>query len=175
VTSAEVLRIIRAALARAASSGGTAITIADLDRYLVQLEAGTQKAGEIDLEKIRLASQEQLESFRDTLRSGSVALNSGILVNGGAAVALLAFIGHLVTGGASSTVSAFAGALIAYVVGVAAAAVGTGVRYVTQANYYSGKKIAGHVANYTAIFLGAASYGAFIIGGALCYRVFRGM
>ncbi len=166
MTTAEIVRLIRLKLAEAKGRGLAEVAIGEIDRDLAAVEAAIDKA----------SAEERLESFRIVNRSGELALQAAILVNGGAAVALLAFMGHLATEPRSVTAaSAFASALGLFVGGVAAGAIGTGARYVTQFFYHAEKRRPGHAFNFLSIALGGVSYAFFVAGGTSCYLLFSKM
>ncbi len=109
---------------------------------------------------------------KSVLSSGQAAMKSAFLINGGAAVALLAFIGHLVSIREVGHVSMFARPLIVFVGGVLSAALATGVTYVTLSCYHAGKFSQGNWANRVAVFLIALSYLAFALGVWNAYESF---
>ena len=77
-----------------------------------------------------------LEMFRSVIIYGQAALKSSILINGGAAVALMAFIGKIWgTELAVPAVEALTAAVLLFAFGVLASALGTGSTYVTQFSY----------------------------------------
>jgi hypothetical protein len=77
-----------------------------------------------------------LESFRQILALGQAVIKAATAINGGAAVALLAFIGHLSTStSAKFGVPPFAGALRYFVFGVFFAALSAGGMYFSQLAY----------------------------------------
>jgi hypothetical protein len=114
-----------------------------------------QQAHEMGLENVRAAlteyqvdTQRSLEMFRAGTTTGTETIKAAILINGGAAVAVLAFIGHLVAIHApSAAVMNFAWPLALFVIGVLASALASGITYVvhwcyvTALNYeFAGKK-----------------------------------
>ncbi len=121
---------------------------------------------QLHIEQTRSYSESQLEMFRAVITSGQTAIRSSFLMNGGAAVALLAFIGHLAAND-SAHVGAFADALSPFVWGVLVVSVVSGFTYLSQWFYYSDSKLsqlAGLFLNICSIVLGLASYGLFIRG-----------
>lgn len=102
---------------------------ADLEHYKAQLAAW--------VERQREASAINVEGFKSVILSGQNALRSGLLLNGGAAVALLAYIGKLSVE-ASAHVSDFALPLLLFVVGALAVVVNSGVTYLGQWFYFGG-------------------------------------
>ena len=78
-----------------------------------------------------------LELLKSVVTTAGVAIKSLILINGGAAVALLAFIGHLATSGTNTgaPVHAFAVPLLWFVIGVWTAALFAGFVAAAQKLY----------------------------------------
>jgi hypothetical protein len=68
------------------------------------------------------------------IKAAEAALRAGLLINGGAAVSVLAFIGSLATKEliAVSQLSRVAGSLVVFACGVAAAVLGLGLSYLTH-------------------------------------------
>jgi len=73
----------------------------------------------------------ELEMFRSVIASGQNALRSAFLLNGGAAVAVLAFLGKLADQH-QDRIAQFAGSLILFVVGVLSVTMATGATYLSQ-------------------------------------------
>jgi hypothetical protein len=129
-----------------------------------------------DLRRIRLAKRDEFRKtrFDVVVKSAESALKSAFLVNGGGAVALLAFFGQAARqpGPPSSWLAI---ALFVLVIGTALAAVATGLSFLAQYGYLAGKRRSwlGRAArNITAlnIVLVLFSYGCFIIAGFIAYR-----
>ena len=77
-----------------------------------------------------------LEMFKSVLEAGRAAVASALLVNGGASVAILAFLANVaIKSEAVVRAPAMAGALMWFASGVLAAAVASGITYVTQLLY----------------------------------------
>lgn len=117
---------------------------------------------------------QRLEMFRSVITSGQGALKSTFFLNGGAAVALLAFIGHLAQF-SPAKVPVLAACLLPFALGVLATAVTAGFTYLSQwfyasSNPYSRK--AGFALNILCILLGLGSYGLFAWGLFSTYRTF---
>lgn len=115
-----------------------------------------------------------LEMFRSVISSGQNALKSMFLLNGGASVALLAFIGHLAQFRAAM-VNVFSTCLLPFVIGVLVIAMASGFTYLSQW-LYAGNSPKSHkwglVVNILCIILGFASCGFFIWGICRSYSVF---
>lgn len=108
----------------------------------------------------------ELEMFRSVITSGQAAIKSSFFLNGGAAVAMLAFIGHLAQFKAEK-VPEFAACLVPFAYGVFAIAAASGLTYLTQWFYASDlprvQKV-GFWLNILCILLGFTSYGLFAMG-----------
>ena len=151
--STEVVEVLRGAVGNTKEAGVKQVSIADLEAFSARLAETVARtpadaaAGDATMEVYRaelsawVSSRQQdhehnLEMLRATIATGQSALKSALLVNGGAAVALLAFIGGAWSSnkiaGALPDISA---ALLLYVFGVIAAAVAAGVTYLSQAGY----------------------------------------
>jgi hypothetical protein len=109
-------------------------------------------------------SRAELEVLRTVIEFGKAALQSAILINGGAAVAILAYLGK-----SADAQHSVARGLLAFVFGVLGAAVGTGVAYVSQCQYLSGKQCAGRCLRAIAMILVGVSYVLFGLGAWLSY------
>lgn len=115
----------------------------------------------------------QLELFRSAIASGQGAIKSSLLLNGGASVALLAFIGHLAQF-RPTAVPTFGACLLPFAFGVLAIAITSGTTYLSQWFYASPRLFAfklGFAFNIICILLGLTSYGLFTWGLLATYRV----
>lgn len=140
---------------------------AELEHYKAQLAAWVEKQKEV--------SNLNLEGFKSVILAGQAALRSAILLNGGAAVAILAYIGKLSVD-APASVSQFAFPLLLFVLGALAIAVASGVTYLTQWFYFGGSAWqwrVGFALNMLSILLGLMSYGLFAAGTWLAYLEFK--
>jgi len=189
--ASEIVEILRNAIAATKESGVENISLADLEAYAARLEktaAATpddMAAGEAVMEKYRadhkewLSSVQQqhensLEMLRSTITVGQSALKSALLINGGASVALLAFIGTVwSSNGAEPVVGCLAEAMLHYVAGVLSAAVAAGATYFSQAGYAGGfgaaSKATGRVGHVLAILGVLAAYILFGRGSWLSF------
>ncbi len=133
-----------------------------------------------NLEAYKLAQAHKLEMFRATNTAGQNALRTSFLMNGGASVAILTFIGHLATNTSGKVpIPLLAPSLAIFVFGVLLVAFASGATYLAQLFYaqwsYAGKKWAkttGFVLNIMAIGFGLVSYGFFAWGACKAYSVF---
>lgn len=169
------------------NNGTTAIDCEALIAYLTEVvNSPSLKITEIDLEKYKSdlelwvaqsthAHESQLEMFRSTITAGQNAIRSSFLLNGGSALALLAFISHL-TENQPDKVAVFADSLIPFVVGVLAITVTSGFTYLSQWFYAGGKpwmEKTGLCLNIGVILLGLSSYGFFVWGMCRAYFGFK--
>ena len=178
--TAEVIEMFRSAIANTRQSGAMQVTLDDLEAYANRLEETAKKtpndvaAGEAVMERYKAdlsawinARQQHheynLEMLRATLATGQSALKSALLINGGAAAAVLAFIGGIWSLEKSqTTIHAISGALFLYVMGVLSAALAAGATYFAQAGYGGefGKasQKAGRIGHVLAVLCIVASY-----------------
>ena len=161
--AAEISKIVQQ------SSSGNALTEPDLERYKAKLAAWVVSQQHIH--------EWKLEMLRSVISTGQSALKSSLLINGAAAVALLAFIGNIWSPISNSpTVAEAANALAAYAFGILIAAVAAGFTYVSQAGYANefGKnsRVVGVTGHIGAVICVVISYVAFGYASYLAYRVF---
>ena len=125
-------------------------------KAFLQAEVETQKAMHLG----------NLEMFRSVITYAQTAIRSSMILNGGAAVALLAFIAHLATVN-SDKVVLFAGCLLWFAVGALLIGLTAALAYLSQWFYhrYSAASLrTGGLLNIACIVLGLASYGTFAWG-----------
>ena len=118
-----------------------------------------------------------LEMFRATVQYGQAALKSVILINGGASVALLAFIGNIFSNNIvePKILIGLSNSLIGFVLGVLFSAVAVGLTYLAQSCFglmSKGGKLAGHVLNGIIISLVISAYYLFFYGAFEAYKTF---
>lgn len=189
--SSEVVQIFKSAIESTKQNGIEKVSIEDLKAYAALLEEAVNEspedvdAGEANMERYRAdlsasitARQHQYEHNLEMLRSvitvGQSALKSALLINGGAAVAILAFLGRLFSSeSASLSIGGLSLALLQFVWGVLAAAIAAGATYFSQAGYGDGfgswspkVGIGGHI---VAILGVLAAYGFFGVGAWQAY------
>ncbi|MCE5194928.1 MAG: hypothetical protein LLF28_05650 [Nitrospiraceae bacterium] len=153
-------------LDEAIKSPSPVVSPAKLEKYKAELQGW--------VEQNKAAHESGLEMFRSVIQSGQNAIRSSFLLNGGAAVAMLAFIGKL-TENQAAKIPAFAPSLTIFVIGVLAITVTSGITYLCQW-FYAGnqqwKVKTGFWLNIAAIVLGLSSYGIFIWGMCEAYAAF---
>lgn len=168
------------------SKGTAAIYCDNLIAYLNEVQNSSEtEPSPVEIERFRAHLQnwvetnkrqheQQLEMFRSVITSGQGAIKSSFLLNGGAAVALLAFIGHLAQFNITKVVI-FAPSLLPFSLGVLAIAITSGFTYLSQWLYASPHpraRKAGFICNILCILLGLGSYGLFTWGLFSTYRLF---
>jgi len=157
-----------------------------LDGLDVQLDAGAESFRDFSLERFRATNQaslirwervheSKLEDRRLLIAAGQSSMKTSILINGGAAVALLAFVGHLVGSGNNALVPGFAVSLVCFVMAVLSGALSLGVTYVTLSSYSAEKTNRGNITNYIAVVLVALSFALFGTGSWFAFMAFCGM
>lgn len=114
------------------------------------------------------------EMFRSVITAGQNALRTSFLMNGGASVAMLAFMGNLATK-SPDKVQLFAYCITLFVFGVLISSIISGATYLSQWFYASDKKWTykvGFSLNVIGIVLGICSYMIFAYGIKEAYDVF---
>lgn len=192
----DAVQLVKDAVSNAVTAGVVSIPVANLNAYLDGLiksfkesEAGGQQKSdeqikhELEVWKTQTSTDLALgvELLKGTIEAGQTALRSAIAINGGAAVAMLAFVGNAVTkwqtGG--PLLSKVGAAMLVFVLSAGFGGTATGFRYLAQfwfseARYAGVKKErmlrCGGVANVVSILLGVASFAGFFAGGVLAYR-----
>jgi len=114
-----------------------------------------------------------VEMFRSVISYGAAALKSAILINGGAAAALLAFIGNIWSKGVTPTgVAPLTSAIAYFSFGVLAAAIGTASSYFAQYYYGESYQRTGVVFHTLTAVLVVGSYVLFGLGISGAYEAF---
>lgn len=128
------------------------------------------------LEDHKRTHETSLEMFRSVIQAGQGALRTCLLINGGAAVALLAFAGHIVSSGTKAVpLTDVAMAMGAFVGGVLAGGLASGTTYLSQWLFADDWDRTGFVLNIAAIIFGLGSLVLFGYGGYLAYCVFASL
>ncbi|MDP1573204.1 MAG: hypothetical protein Q8K35_07550 [Thiobacillus sp.] len=194
--STEVIDTLRGAIASTKETGVKQVSIADLEAFAARLAETVARtppdvaAGEAAMEAYRadlsawVSSRQQhhehnLEMLRATITTGQSALKSALLINGGAAVALLAFIGSIWTSSnAEKALTEISLALLLYVFGVLSAATAAGLTYFSQAGFGhefgKASRPVGHIGRWLAVFGVLVSYVLFGSGSWLAFASLGG-
>ncbi|MDZ4056165.1 MAG: hypothetical protein U1D69_04230, partial [Polynucleobacter sp.] len=165
--ASEVLKEIRQVLSKTKEQGHSTVSIEAMENYLTLFDKDIEndtyymslnQAAELakfNAENDRNIAQannqtaHSLEMFRSVITAGQSALKSSMVVNGGAAVALLAFTGKVWE---TQTSEAVAGSLTSsifiFCLGVLCAALAAGTTYLSQLAFASDWVKVGHLINF---------------------------
>jgi hypothetical protein len=168
----DAIEKVRKALNDLEANGQKLVSTEGLRNFLdsVEKEAGAS----IELSKLRHEShltqykaerELAIELFRSVISSGQHALKTSILVNGGAAVALLAFVSNVWTKTQAPQVArALTLSIVYFGIAVLVGAVSTGTTYVTQYFYERSHDKTGLVFHVFTVLLVISSYVLFGLG-----------
>jgi len=132
----------------------------EYERWKMEHES---KLAEYDAENAR-----RLEMFKSVITAGQSALKSAILINGGAAVAMLAFAGSIWGKSlAQCTVKYLLAAMGLFVVGVLLGAVASGLTYLVQRAYAQEREKTGNRLNVGTISCVVVAYVLFLVGSGV--------
>ena len=147
-----------------------------LDKDASDVDEDTKRKHETELTVYRAENEHNLahynaqqlqavEMFKSVISYGTAALKSAILINGGAAVALLAFIGNIWNKSIpQSAVGHLTSAIAYFSFGVLAATIGTASSYITQYCYGHNYMKTGKVIHILTLALVIGSYALFSLG-----------
>ena len=178
----QLLQILKQAKAAGTESIPTDALIAYIEKTAEGAD-GPAAAFAASMEHYKATQAHNLEMMRATNTAGQSALRTSFLMNGGASVAILTFVGHLATS-TPDKVPLLAPSLEIFVSGVLFAAFASGATYLAQLSYarwsyaqwsHAGKRWAktiGCVLNTMAIVFGFVSYVFFAWGACKAYSVF---
>ncbi len=128
---------------------------------------------ETDLEKNAFILG-KIEEFKSVISLAQTALKIPILINGGAAIAILALIGN--TWSKNSLSTDLAKSLLFFSFGVLLAAIGTGVSYLTQYRFLQkNEDTITHIFRYLVIACIIISYILFMAGSYWSYYTFSNL
>lgn len=187
----ELMKIIKDAVGSLHEKKITAISVDafikyldELERYVATIKDEDEKNHEIALATFRVEhernlayyeaqQQNSMEMLRSVIAYGQAALKSAILINGGAAAGLLAFIGNIWTKDiAPPAVHSLTIAVILFSAGVLCAALGTGCTYVTQYFYSEMRQRIAKFFHVVTIVFVIGSYILFGFGSWSAYQAF---
>jgi hypothetical protein len=176
----EAIREIKLALSNVKNGGQEFVHIPSLNNFLDALEKsatiskdGAKFQHESNMEWYKAQRQFDLEMFKSVIQSGQTALRASFLINGGAAIALLAFIGNIWNKTQNITViKSLAISLCVFSTGVLFVALSTGMTYLTQNAYAYNWNKTGTTINIISILFVILSYITFIFGIKYLYNAF---
>ena len=173
----EVIDDIRAALKPLKEQNKTVISVEALENYLSALEADAKSSdhklnrdqnltltnfkAENDrwIKEYEIQNSHALEMFRSVIASGQSALKASMLINGGAVIALLAFIGNTVKSPPMGNIQdLLAAPMWLFCLGILCSAVASGATYLTQFLYSADWMKTGYVFQILSILIVLASY-----------------
>lgn len=143
----EVISVIRDAVLDIKSKQEDVISVDGLLQYLDDLDTGVNQKYEFDEAKFRAAhernlshyeaqQQHTMEMWRSVITFAQGSIKSSMIINGGAAAALLAFIGNVWAKGiVPEAVGPITLSIAYFSFGVLASALGSGTTYITQYSY----------------------------------------
>ena len=193
MTKEQVIEVIRNQISRlVGDTGASVISVESLERLLTYLSSDKgdkDVAAAIAADKEMALAQHRaalaqysaeadagLELFKSVTRSGQAALKSFFLLNGGAAVAVLALVGHLSTSGATAArVNTFALPLGCFAFGLLLSAMASGGVYLAQRAYSLSQKQQGDGWNAVVVCVSLASLFAFAVGCYFAYIAIHGI
>lgn len=114
------------------------------------------------------------EMMKVTCAAGQGALKATVIINGGASVALLAFIGNTWKNNNGDSIAGLAFALLFYVIAVLCGAVAAGTTYLSQFAWGYEKAKTALIVNLFTVLIGVGSYVLFALGTWHAYHVFIG-
>ncbi len=177
---------MQATIAQMKSNGTAAIYCDNLIAYLqsVQDSPGVEPTpAAIEQYKAEMQSRNEhnkqvhesnLEMFRSVITSGQNAIKSSLLLNGGAAVAMLAFIANVVRDKAERAVY-LAPSIVPFAFGALAIVLTSGLTYLGQALFADTRTVKfGRWAQIGCVVLGIVSYTCFVWGLWRAYETLKG-
>ena len=114
----------------------------------------------------------KMEEFRALITLGQAAVRYQIIINGGACVALLAFIGGIFDKD-ELVARSLSTALLYFGLGVIAGGLVAGFGWIGQRSFYNFREQDGERWNRICIIFGITSYICFITGGFTTYLILR--
>lgn len=178
--SAEVLNKLKTELDAVGATGQNAVAIEALQKYIDDLR--THATSSVELRKLEqqrslahfdAQTKHAIEMFKSVIDSGREALNALVLVNGGAVIALLGFMGATISKGLPAPLGMqLTLPILLFGLGVLMGALGFGIRYLAQACYAYNRNTLGTVFNVSSSLVAAAGYALFGYGVYVAYRSF---
>lgn len=139
---------------------------AEIERYKADLTA--------HIEATKHNYNGQLEMFKSVIMAGQNAIRTIVGINGGASVAMLAFLGHMAAI-RSPFIPVYAACLLPFAAGTLLGGLISGGTYLSQWLYAGGSKkveTAGFVVNILVILFGIGSFACFGLGAWWTYEAF---
>jgi hypothetical protein len=195
LTADQAVRALRVRLDEISATGQEIIPVAPLRQFLTNVQEQPSQtpldAPNVSIELLRhslrapweaemaradAVNASSRELFKSIIETAKVLIQSLILINGGSAVALLAFIGHLATSTtAKASISSFADPLLFFVIGTGTAALFAGFVCLGQKLYGEKWPRCANVAVGVSVLFALSSIAAFGVGSFFGYKVFSGL
>lgn len=202
MTQRSLLEELRDALRGLKEQKISIVEIVRLERFLDTWEDGAsvgpdqaalehERAVALEQMKLQWSFREQADAqmFTSVIEAGQSALKASTIINGGAAAAVLAFIGGLLkvnesTGPAMASVAPMGVAWFMFMIGLGCAGVATGLRYLSQFAYAAALRVhlrtlkpskfdtVGTFFNWASIVVAAGSFILFFVGSYLLAKLF---
>ena len=188
MSAATALHLLRSQLEVERELGRTEVPVADFEKWLAGLEELAAKEpatfetvvverfranNDLLVESLRGRTQQELEVLRSLVATSSDSTKAGLLINGGAAVAVLAFIGHLVTTQQTRSIQAFSWPLVCFAGGVFFSALAATLIYFVQWTFYKKRPV--KRPRLVAIVAQTLSFLGFVLGCTLSLYAFLGL
>lgn len=173
---------LRGELADMQRAGRTSVEIEPLLSFLDSTESNDPSSSEVrklqhdsKLAHYKAKRESDMAMFQSVLDSAKTALTTSILMNGGAAVALLALLGNLLGKYAATTPlpSQLVFSLVSFAGGVLLGGLATGSTYLTQYCYSKKHRRSGIGLHVLTVLLVVATYVAFLAGVFNAYLAFK--
>lgn len=176
----EIIQELKNALSHVKGKGQAEVEIESIEKFLEIIKKDIEPSNEqrrLEYQRVLAHYQAQnnssLESFRSVIESGNNALNSIILINGGAAIALLSSLSTLSSKETNKVlVASLTLPLLLFGLGVLSSSVGYGARYFAQALYHEASNKVGHTFRWLSIAFSALAYALFGFGIYGAYKAF---
>jgi hypothetical protein len=172
---------IKADLSKLKNSGSETIPIEDLEKYLTSVAESADNS--IELQKLELQrsvanydaeNKFSIEMFRSVIEAGREALKAALIMNGGAVIAMLGFLGTTV-GKTNSNTLGLALTLPLAVFGFGVFSVGAAFvgMYLSQYFYRRASSFAAYSSHFITALATCISYALFAYGVYQAYRAFN--
>jgi hypothetical protein len=123
------------------------------------------------LETMKLKHASDLAMFSSIIEAGQNSIRTLIAINGGASVAMLAFLGHLATN-SPNDIPRFAVSFAPFAIGTLLSGLVSGITYIGQSLYGAKYTKMGFAFNILAVALGFSAYASFAFGAYYSYLAF---
>jgi hypothetical protein len=181
--ASDVLSEVRKVLKETKDQGHTTVSIDAMENYLMLFDKDVENDTyykslnhEVELAKFKATNDRNIanannhtthsiEMFKSVITAGQSALRASMVVNGGAAAALLAFTGKIwETSTTELVANSLTTSIFLFCLGVLCAAFATGTTYLSQFSFSSGWLKLGHSVNVLSICTILSSYIFFGVG-----------